>query len=166
MPPRYRRLQRARERSVWLVVMPALVLVGVAVAARTWVSRSWPEITVYRTEHCHCAERWIRSLERSRFRVKSRLEQSLTEVRARLGVPPSFTFCHTAVIEQLVIEGHVPADDVRRALVANVAGRGSRTPKSTSVEDGRAAAYDVLTWDSEEQVARYVRRVGQIDAVQ
>ena len=145
--------------------MPVLVFVGVAVAARTWVSRSWPQVVVYRTEHCHCSERWIRSLERSRFRVETRLEQSLTEVRARLGVPPSFTFCHTAVIDQLVIEGHVPPDDIRRALNANVAGRGSQTAGSSSAENGRAATYDVLAWYPEEQVARYVRRTGDIPAV-
>lgn len=34
----------------------------------------------------------------------------------RLGVPGSLAGCHTAIIDGLVIEGHVPVAEIRRAL--------------------------------------------------
>jgi hypothetical protein len=41
---------------------------------------------------------------------------SLDDVKARLGVPNQLASCHTAIVGDYVVEGHVPAEDVRRLL--------------------------------------------------
>ncbi len=38
------------------------------------------------------------------------------EFRASLGVPDSAASCHTAVVDGYAIEGHVPAEAIRRLL--------------------------------------------------
>ncbi|HMB77954.1 MAG TPA: DUF411 domain-containing protein, partial [Kiloniellaceae bacterium] len=40
----------------------------------------------------------------------------LWDLKARSGISPKLSSCHTAFVEGYVVEGHVPADDVRRLL--------------------------------------------------
>jgi len=40
----------------------------------------------------------------------------MAALKRRLGVPVDLASCHTGVVEGLVIEGHVPAEDVLRLL--------------------------------------------------
>ena len=43
-------------------------------------------------------------------------------LKESLGVPAALRSCHTAVAGKYVIEGHVPASDVKRLLAAKPAG--------------------------------------------
>lgn len=63
-------------------------------------------------------------MRQSGFTVQIEDVASLDTVKAEQGVPPSLSSCHTAIVDGYVIEGHVPAEDVRRLLAErpNVAG--------------------------------------------
>jgi len=43
-------------------------------------------------------------------------------LKASLGVPAALRSCHTAVVGKYVIEGHVPASDVKRLIAEKPAG--------------------------------------------
>jgi hypothetical protein len=40
----------------------------------------------------------------------------MDQTKFSMGVPSNLWSCHTAVVGQYVIEGHVPAEDIRRLL--------------------------------------------------
>jgi hypothetical protein len=42
--------------------------------------------------------------------------QDLTEIKAQHSIPPELLSCHTAIVDGYVLEGHVPAEEIRRLL--------------------------------------------------
>jgi hypothetical protein len=75
-----------------------------------------PVVKVWRTPTCGCCGAWVRHLEASGFRVEVTIQDDLSAIKAKHGVPPGLESCHTAVVGGYVVEGHVPADDVKRLL--------------------------------------------------
>ena len=59
---------------------------------------------------------WVAHLEQNGFDVKSTDVPDMTAVKRRVGVPRPLTSCHTALIDGYIVEGHVPADDIKRLL--------------------------------------------------
>jgi hypothetical protein len=55
-------------------------------------------------------------------------EGAVNPVKARLGVPRDLASCHTAVVDGYVVEGHVPADAVKRLLAEHPKGTGLAVP--------------------------------------
>src|SRR3546814_13250023 len=58
------------------------------------------------------------------FTVEVRNTNNLNPVKERLGVPYGKGSCHTAAVGGYVVEGHVPADDVKRLLAQQLAAQG------------------------------------------
>lgn len=75
-----------------------------------------PVVQVWRTPTCGCCGAWVRHLETNGFRVEVTMQDDLSAIKAKHGVPRSLESCHTAVVGGYVVEGHVPAEDVRRLL--------------------------------------------------
>lgn len=74
------------------------------------------EIKVYRSPDCKYSKGWIEHLEKHDFTVIDVQVDDVHPTKHELGVPESVYSCHTAVIDGYVIEGHVPADDIKRLL--------------------------------------------------
>jgi len=73
-------------------------------------------IIVYKSPTCGCCNAWIDHLQAAGFSVRARNVADMTSIKTRHGVPVSMRSCHTAIVGEYVIEGHVPADDIRRLL--------------------------------------------------
>ncbi|MEN8143449.1 MAG: DUF411 domain-containing protein [Gemmatimonadota bacterium] len=69
------------------------------------------------------------------------------------GVSSALSACHTAVVEGYVIEGHVPAEDIRRLLEERPAIKGLAVPGMPAGSPGMPSPmpvrYDVLAFDAE-----------------
>ena len=73
-------------------------------------------LTVYKSPTCGCCGAWVKHIQASGLQVRV-FETELVGAKAKeLGVPDKFRSCHTAEIGGYFIEGHVPADDIRRLL--------------------------------------------------
>ena len=108
-----------------------------------------PEITVYKSPTCGCCSKWADHLRENGFTVETVDVQDLSAVKRRYGIPPALQSCHTAVVEGYVVEGHVPAADVRRLLAERPDAAGLTVPGmpigSPGMEQGDTAEpYDVL----------------------
>ncbi len=79
-------------------------------------SEAQPVVTVYKTPTCGCCALWADHMTEAGFTVERVDVPSLADVKTRLGVPDQLASCHTAVVGDYVVEGHVPAEDVRRLL--------------------------------------------------
>ena len=74
------------------------------------------EVTVYKSPTCGCCKKWISHLEDNGFRVKAVDMNSVMPIKRQYGIGNSTASCHTALIDGYVIEGHVPASDIKRLL--------------------------------------------------
>lgn len=74
------------------------------------------EMLVYKSPICGCCGKWIEHVEAHGFTVKVAEDNDLQAVKNQYAVPSNLRSCHTAVIGDYVIEGHVPADDIKRLL--------------------------------------------------
>jgi hypothetical protein len=107
----------------------ALPFVALAIAlAPAPAPAEGPTVAVYKTPTCGCCTKWIEHLQAAGFEVEATELESLTMVKASNGVPRPLTSCHTALVEGYVIEGHVPAEDIRRLLAERPAVSGLAVP--------------------------------------
>ena len=74
------------------------------------------EMTVYSSPTCSCCAKWVDHLEENGLTVKHIKTEELGAKKQELGVPRSLASCHTGVIGSYVVEGHVPAEQVKRLL--------------------------------------------------
>ena len=73
-------------------------------------------IKVYKSPTCGCCSAWIEHLEQKGFRIDAHDVESVNPYKQALGVPYGMGSCHTATIDGYFIEGHVPAEDIKRLL--------------------------------------------------
>ena len=119
MPSQPRPYLRSLPRRQWLTT--ALPLLGAGVAAITWprwsqaAAPQGTPVELWKDPSCGCCHDWVTHMEAAGFQFKVH-DIGNTGARARLGLPQKLGSCHTALVGGYVIEGHVPAADVRRLL--------------------------------------------------
>ncbi len=74
------------------------------------------ELTVFRSPTCGCCGDWLDYMKAAGFTIKDNITEDMDTVKQTYGVPEGLDSCHTALIDGYVIEGHVPANDVRQLL--------------------------------------------------
>ncbi len=74
------------------------------------------EMTVYKSATCGCCNKWVKHMEDNGFQVKAVDVLDVNIVKQQYGISYEHASCHTAVVNGYVIEGHVPALDVKRLL--------------------------------------------------
>ena len=74
------------------------------------------QITVYRSASCGCCKGWIDHLKDHNFDVTDVTVDDVNEFKLKFNVPPNGASCHTAIVDGVTIEGHVPAQDIKRLL--------------------------------------------------
>ena len=86
---------------------------GWALSARA--AQPKPLVEVWKDPNCGCCKDWMSHLESEGFTVKA-YDKGNTAARAAFGMPQALGSCHTAKVQGYVIEGHVPAADIKRLL--------------------------------------------------
>ncbi len=107
------------------------VLAGIALIATPRAAlANTKTIEVWKTPTCGCCSAWVEHLAQAGFEtaVSNLSHDDLDQVKNQLGVPPMLRTFHTAVIDNYVIEGHVPAEDIELLLNARHEIRGIAVP--------------------------------------
>lgn len=113
------------------------------------VQSALPKILVHKSPSCGCCSAWVDHLRHTGFEVQVDETDELEPIRKRLGVPYAKGSCHTAEVGGYVVEGHVPAADIKRLLFEGPKAKGLVLPGmpmgSPGMEspDGRVAPYTV-----------------------
>ena len=100
-------------RRAWLATTLPLLTAGALPFA---VNAAAPTpVEVWKDPNCGCCQDWVDHMQANGFAVKVH-DIGNNAVRARLGLPQKLGSCHTALIGGYLVEGHVPASDVRALL--------------------------------------------------
>jgi hypothetical protein len=73
-------------------------------------------VSVYKTPTCGCCSKWVEHMRANGFTVRTTDMDSTGPVQSKHGVPPEIRSCHTAIVNGYVVEGHVPAKEVKRLV--------------------------------------------------
>ncbi len=119
--------------------------------ADTAADQPLPTVLVYKSPTCGCCSAWVEHMQAAGFTVDARDVRDLMSVKVDAGVPARMSSCHTALVDGYVVEGHVPAEQVKRMLaerpeVAGIAVPGMPTG-SPGMEGPNAQPYEVYSFD-------------------
>ena len=120
-----------------------------------------PQVDVYKSATCGCCARWADHMRASGFDVRTHDVPDVAAERHRLGMVDALAGCHTAVVNGYVIEGHVPAADVKRLLAERPKAVGLAVPNmpggSPGMENVAAVPYEVLLLNANGSVRSFAR---------
>lgn len=119
-------------------------------------------ITVYKSPTCGCCKKWIAHMEDNGFTVRAHDTHDVRSIKQQNGVGDHLASCHTALVDGYVIEGHVPADAVKKLLKDKPVAAGLAVPGmpmgSPGMEGPRKDPYNVILFNRSGDTAIYQRR--------
>ncbi len=145
-----------------------LALSGISLAALLLAAPSTPHqpaqprVTVYKDPNCGCCKLWVDHMRKHGFDVAVRDTSDMSGAKATGRVPGRLQTCHTAFVNGYVVEGHVPAADVKRMLNEKPKIAGIAVPSmpagSPGMEVGsRVDRYDVIAFNRDGSTSVFAR---------
>jgi hypothetical protein len=121
---------------------------GILSSTTIALSEEMPAMTVWKTPWCGCCSKWVEHMRGAGFNVEVKEVENLSVIKRMAGIPDPLQSCHTARIDKYTVEGHVPAEDVKRLLKERPEAVGLAVPGmpsgSPGMENGMNDPYDVL----------------------
>ena len=123
-----------------------------SIAAKATVAKAaaiLPLVVVHKSPSCGCCGSWVEHLRKAGFQVEVRDSDNLDLVKERVGVPAGKGSCHTAEVGGYFVEGHVPAEDIKRLLAQKPDAKGLVLPgmpagsPGMEIPDGSRQPYTV-----------------------
>ena len=106
--------------------------------------------------------KWVKHLSANGFVVSPHDVQNMDEIKRTMNVPNAVRSCHTAVVDRYVIEGHVPADVIKKFLAEKPSALGLAVPGmpigSPGMEGAAAERYNVLAFERNGTTRIYAKR--------
>ena len=154
---------QAMNQKLWIGITGAVLLIIISIYGASYSSVigtvNAEEITVYKSATCGCCKNWVSHLENNGFDVNAHNRNDMPSIKKQYGVAPQQQSCHTAIINGYVIEGHVPAADIKRLLTEKPDIKGLTVPGmvmgSPGMEGPRKDAYNVLAIDRQGNTSVY-----------
>lgn len=141
-----------------LIVLLAMLLGSPAVAGTE------SAIEVWKSDTCKCCVNWVKHLEANGFAVKVNAADPtmLDRIKRQAGIGEKLASCHTAKIDGYVVEGHVPANDIKRLIAERPDALGLTVPGmpvgSPGMEQGdETEPYDTLLIKKDGNAEIYAR---------
>jgi hypothetical protein len=151
-------------RALSPVRLAALLLAASSIGAAAQAPASAPApVAVYKSATCGCCAKWNDHMRTAGFEVKSTDLPDVAVMKDKHGVPAPLRSCHTAIVGGYVIEGHVPADVIKKLLrerpadVVGIAVPGMPMG-SPGMEGSRVDSYNVMSFDKSGAAKVYASR--------
>jgi len=127
----------------------AAALAAAVPALASAAAPALPPVQVWKSPTCGCCGAWVTHMRQAGFAVELHEVQDIDASRRLLGMPAVYGSCHTARVGGYLLEGHVPAAEVKRLLAMKPVAIGLAVPGmpagSPGMEMGaQRDAYEVL----------------------
>lgn len=86
------------------------------------------QATLYKNPQCGCCEEYAKYLRENGFEVKVVATHDLPLIKKEHGVPDELEGCHTTLVDNYVVEGHVPLKTLNKLLTERPAIKGISLP--------------------------------------
>lgn len=136
-----------------LNILSVILLVTLFMPTKWVIAVEAVEVKVYKSATCVCCKKWVSHLRDNGFKVIIEDVPNVNKIKEWQGVTPKLASCHTAIIDGYVVEGHVPADDIKRLLKERPKALGLTVPGMVTgtpgMEGPRKDKYKVLLFDAQ-----------------
>ncbi len=148
-------------RALLIAAIPAFSAIVLPRGSRA--AEVLPKMTVHRDPACGCCGGWIAHVKEAGFLVDEIQSDNVAPLKTKLGVPLELSSCHTAEIGGYAIEGHVPAEAIKRLLAERPQAKGLAVGGMPTGSPGMEVpgsppdTYDVILFSTDGQrvFARY-----------
>lgn len=119
-------------------------------------------ITLYKNPGCQCCSKWAEYMEANGFSVDQIETDKLVDIKQENGIPDNLGACHTALMEDYVIEGHVPVEAVNKLLEERPEAKGIAVPGMPAGSPGMdqglfSESFEVILFDGQDNQSIYSR---------
>jgi len=140
----------------------ALALVAPRAALASVRGAAPLKMTVYKSPSCGCCRSWIAYMKKEGFDLKVIDMDDLSDIKRSAGVFSAMESCHTGLIGSYVVEGHVPADLIRKMLAEQPKILGLSVPGMVNgppgMDEGPKQPYQVIAFTRDGKSSVYARR--------
>lgn len=132
-----------------------------AVAITAWRAgpAPLPPMRVIKSPTCGCCAKWVAYMKQQGFAVTVEDRAEFTALKRSSGITPALESCHTAFVGGYVIEGHVPADLVKKLLADRPPGiKGLAAPGMPAAAPGMdlpGPHYTIYAFDAQGHTSVY-----------
>jgi hypothetical protein len=117
---------------------------------------------VYRDPNCGCCEKWAEVARQAGYKVSVTDHSDMAAIKRQYGVPDELLSCHTIIVGNYAVEGHVPLDAVQRLLDGRpsgirgiaVAGMPRGSPGMEAL-DGSKDPFQVMAFDAAGRISPF-----------
>lgn len=102
------------------------------------------KLTMYKQAGCMCCDKHAELLEEQGFDVDLKTRDNVNFLKAELGIQPEFAGCHTMLVDDYIVEGHVPGNIIQRLLAEKPDIRGIALPGMPKGTPGMPGERDQL----------------------
>lgn len=121
-----------KSKKVAAALAVATALAGGAVVVGTALFASAPAaaqiVEAWKSRTCECCAGWVKHMITAGFTVQVHEVEDVEPIKEKHGIPEQLHSCHTSVVGGYAIEGHVPAEDVKRLLTERPNAKGLSAP--------------------------------------
>ncbi len=97
-------------KNILLILILAIVLTGCT------TQNPGPTVTIYKTPNCGCCVGYSSYLESNDYNVKIISLDDLSSIKDKYNIPQNMESCHTMIIDDYFVEGHVPIEVVEKLV--------------------------------------------------
>ena len=113
--------------------------------------------TVYKSPTCGCCGEDISYLKKQGFEVKTENKTDMSAIKVQYGIPENMQSCHTTVMGDYVVEGHIPVEAIQKLLTEKpdigaiaLPGMPQGSPGMPGVKEGKFEIFGLKDGESEE----------------
>ncbi len=116
-------------------------------------------ITIYKSPTCGCCVKYAAYLKDQGYRVETIMVKDMDRIKKEHQIPSNLESCHTAIIDEYFVEGHVPVEAIEKLLQEKPDIDGislpempAGTPGMPGIKNGEWQVYDL----KDGQVSEYI----------
>src|SRR3990167_1956093 len=118
-------------------VIGVVLFIVVALSAPGEPSKfSGMEATVYMSPTCGCCGNYVAYLTRKGIKVKTVKTNEMQSIKDEMNIPEYLRACHTTVIADYIVEGHIPIEGIDKLLSEKPSIRGIALPGMPAASPG------------------------------
>ncbi|HLC65429.1 MAG TPA: DUF411 domain-containing protein [Candidatus Nanoarchaeia archaeon] len=99
---------------VSLIIAMALLVAGCS--EKPQLNLPEKKITVFKSPTCGCCDIYSKYMKNQGFEVEVTNTYDMDPIKSKYSIPPQLTSCHTTIVGDYFVEGHVPFEAVVKLL--------------------------------------------------